>query len=122
MDATKVEEIKKEIRGYYLIFAGLVSLSLVTVGIYYLHLPLGFAVFCALLIAALQVFLAAGYFMHLISEKMIILYGVLALTACFAIAELALPSIEHHNPITGTIHHQEKHHEPVSETETHHVP
>lgn len=98
------EDMKKEIRGYLMIFACLISLSLSAVFIYYLHLPLALAVGLTLAIACIQVFLAAGYFMHLLSEKTVFIYIVLALTAIFAAAVLTLPIIEHHNPITGTEH------------------
>lgn len=104
MSSADVEKIKKEIRGYVLIFIGLLSLSLTAVALYYLHLPLIIAVIFTLLIAGVQVFLAAGYFMHLISERTIFIYVVLALTAVFALAVLTLPIIEHHNPIPGTVH------------------
>lgn len=106
MSSIDSEAIKKEVRGYYIIFAGLLTLSLTAVAISYLHLPLGAAIFFTLLIAGVQVYLAAGYFMHLLSEKTVFVYVVLALTAVFAIAVLALPSIEHHNPISGTTHTQ----------------
>lgn len=104
MSATSPEAIKNEVRGYMVIFAGLLTLSFTAVGLFYLHLPLTVAVTLTLLIAAVQVFLAAGYFMHLISEKTIFIYIVLAFTVIFFIALLALPNIEHHNPITGTVH------------------
>ena len=99
--------IQKEIRGYYVIFAGLVILSLTAVGISYLHLPLVWSIFFTLSIAGVQVFLAAGYFMHLISEKSVLVNFVLAMTGGFFIAVLALPLMEHKNPITGTTHYIE---------------
>ncbi|MCB9771805.1 MAG: cytochrome C oxidase subunit IV family protein [Candidatus Omnitrophica bacterium] len=121
MSATNIDTIKNEIRGYITIFSALLILSFVTVGIFYLQLPLGFAIFFALLISAIQAFLAAGYFMHLISEKMLLLYAILALTVVFIIFAIALPSIEHHNPITGTIY-QNEHHQPNISAEHHNVP
>jgi heme/copper-type cytochrome/quinol oxidase subunit 4 len=105
MSSNDVESIKKETRGYLVIFAGLLSLSLTAVAISYLKLPLAIAIALTLVIASIQVFLAAGYFMHLISEKRIMLYVVLILTVIFAIAVLFLPILTHHNPITGTVFH-----------------
>lgn len=103
MSSNDVESIKKETRGYLVIFGGLLSLSLTAVAISYLKLPLSIAIALTLLIASIQVFLAAGYFMHLISEKRIFLYMVLILTLIFAVAVLILPIMTHHNPITGTV-------------------
>lgn len=104
MATDSVESIKKEIRGYVVIFIGIVSLSLTAVLLYYLNLPLMAAVLLTLLIVGVQVFLAAGYFMHLITEKKLVLYIVLALTAIFVLAVLVLPYIEHHNTIPGTVY------------------
>jgi heme/copper-type cytochrome/quinol oxidase subunit 4 len=104
MATNNVESIKKEIRGYVVIFIGIVSLSLTAVLIHYLHLPLMAMIVLTILIAAVQVFLAAGYFMHLISEKKLVLYIVLTLTAILVLAVLILPSIEHHNTIPGTVY------------------
>ena len=50
----------------------------------------------ALLVATIKGSLVACYFMHLISEKKLI-YAVLALTAVFFIALLALPVVTQHN-------------------------
>ena len=104
MTTDNIEPIKKEIRGYVIIFIGIVSLSLTAVFINYLHLPLVAAIILTILIAAVQVFLAAGYFMHLLSEKKLVLYIVLTLTAILLLAVLILPSIEHHNTIPGTVY------------------
>ena len=123
MSAMDSEAIKKEVRGYYMIFGGLLTLSLTAVAISYLHLPIGVAIFFTLIIAAVQVYLAAGYFMHLLSEKTVFIYVVLALTAVFAIAELVLPSIEHHNPISGTTYTQHSVTQTTADhTEEEHVP
>jgi caa(3)-type oxidase subunit IV len=50
----------------------------------------------ALLVATVKGGLVACYFMHLISEKKLIL-AVLALTAAFFVVLLALPSLTHAN-------------------------
>jgi caa(3)-type oxidase subunit IV len=50
----------------------------------------------ALLVATIKGTLVACYFMHLISEKKLI-YAVLALTAVFFIALLALPVVTVHD-------------------------
>ncbi len=76
------EQIRKETRVYILVFVGLMFLTLVTVGVSYLHLPTREAIFLALGIASVKGFLVAGYFMHLLSEKKLI-YAVLLLTVFF---------------------------------------
>ena len=76
------EQIRKETRVYILVFVGLAFLTLVTVGVSYLHLPTKEAIILALSIATVKGFLVAGYFMHLLSEKKLI-YAVLALTVFF---------------------------------------
>ncbi len=50
----------------------------------------------ALFVATIKGSLVACYFMHLISERKLI-YAVLAVTAVFFIALLALPAITHGN-------------------------
>ena len=105
MSASDGDGVRQEVRKYLVIFTLLLSLSMVTVGISYLHLSVPVTVFFAVSIAVVQVFFAAGYFMHLISEKRMVLYIVLAMTAIFFAGLLFLPSFEHHDPITGTVHH-----------------
>jgi len=65
-------------------------LTVVTVAISRFHLPVHQAVTIALIVATIKGSLVACYFMHLISEKKLI-YAVLALTAFFFVALLALP-------------------------------
>jgi caa(3)-type oxidase subunit IV len=65
-------------------------LTLVTVGVSYLHLPLPAAIGRALTIAVIKGSLVACYFMHLISERKLI-YAVLALTVLFFFCLLLIP-------------------------------
>ena len=71
-------------------------LTIVTVAISRLHLSVPIAVTVALLVAIVKGSLVACYFMHLISEKKLI-YAVLAVTAAFFVALLALPVSTHNN-------------------------
>jgi cytochrome c oxidase subunit 4 len=89
-------DIDKHVRIYISVFVTLMVLTIVTVAISYLHLPIAMAVTVALLVATIKGTLVACYFMHLISEKKLI-YAVLALTVVFFIALLALPAITHHD-------------------------
>jgi cytochrome c oxidase subunit 4 len=65
-------------------------LTLVTVAVSYLHLPVRQAIAVALVIATVKGSLVACYFMHLISEKKLIL-SVLVLTVVFFIVLLLVP-------------------------------
>jgi cytochrome c oxidase subunit 4 len=89
-------DIDRHVRIYITVFVALMILTVVTVAVSYLHLPVGAAVAVALLVATIKGSLVACYFMHLISEKKLI-YAVLLLTAAFFVALLALPAFTHGN-------------------------
>jgi cytochrome c oxidase subunit 4 len=89
-------EIDRHVRIYVTVFVTLMALTIITVAISYLHLPLPLAVTAALLVATIKGSLVACFFMHLISEKKLI-YAVLVLTGVFFAALLALPAVTHHN-------------------------
>ena len=96
MSGHSVEEIRRETRGYILVFVALAALTLVTVGVSYLHLSFGAAVGLALFIASIKGSLVAAFFMHLISERKLI-YAVLVLTVVFFVALLLLPLGGYHD-------------------------
>ena len=83
-------DIDKHVRIYITVFVALMVLTVVTVTVSRFHLPVPVAVTVALIVATIKGSLVACYFMHLISEKKLI-YAVLALTAVFFVALLALP-------------------------------
>jgi cytochrome c oxidase subunit 4 len=83
-------DIDRHVRIYITVFVALMALTLITVAISYLHLPVPMAVTVALLVAIIKGSLVACYFMHLISEKKLI-YAVLLVTVLFFIALIALP-------------------------------
>jgi len=85
-------DIDKHVRIYITVFVALMALTLITVAVSRVHLPVPIAVSVALLVATVKGTLVACYFMHLISEKKLI-YAVLAITAVFFVALLALPAI-----------------------------
>ena len=89
-------DVDKHVRVYILVFVTLLALTFITVAISYLHLPVPAAIAVALFVAIVKGSLVACYFMHLISEKKLI-YAVLALTAAFFIALMALPVLTVHN-------------------------
>jgi cytochrome c oxidase subunit IV len=96
MTTDHAADIDRHVRVYITVFVTLMALTIITVGISYLHLPLPIAVTVALLVATIKGSLVACYFMHLISEKRLI-YAVLALTVVFFVALLALPTITQHD-------------------------
>jgi cytochrome c oxidase subunit 4 len=90
-DAHSADDLKKHVRAYILVFVSLMVLTLVTVAVYYVHLPVPAAIGVALLIASVKGSLVACYFMHLISEKKLILW-VMALTIAFFVVLLLIPT------------------------------
>ena len=85
-------DIDRHVRVYITVFVALMVLTIVTVTVSRFHLPLPVAVTVALIVATIKGGLVACYFMHLISEKKLI-YAVLALTAFFFAALMALPAV-----------------------------
>ena len=83
-------DIDRHVRVYITVFVALMVLTIITVAVSRYHFSVPVAVTVALLVATVKGSLVACYFMHLISEKKLI-YAVLALTAFFFVALLALP-------------------------------
>ena len=67
-------DIDRHVRIYITVFVALMALTIVTVAISRVHLPVPIAVTVALVVALIKGSLVACYFMHLISEKKVI-YG-----------------------------------------------
>lgn len=84
-----MEEIQKKIRGSFIIFVMLLSLTIITATVSMLDLAGSATIAVIFLIALIQGALILGHSMHLLSEKKLI-YIVLALTAGFLIAIPAL--------------------------------
>src|SRR5216110_2855155 len=89
-------DIDRHVRIYITVFVALMALTIITVAISRLHLPIPIAVTVALLVAIIKGSLVACYFMHLISEKRLI-YAVLGLTGAFFLVLLALPVLTVHD-------------------------
>ncbi len=117
MDDSHAADIDRHVRIYITVFVSLMVLTMVTVAVSYLHLPLRTAVAVALLIATVKGSLVACYFMHMISERRLI-FAVMGLTVSFFFLVLLLPVFSHEGriQITGTpialpeAHHAEGHH------------
>ncbi|OGW68640.1 MAG: hypothetical protein A2036_03235 [Omnitrophica bacterium GWA2_50_21] len=86
------EEIKKHVKVYITVFAALAFLTVLTVAASYLKLPLVPAILVALFIASLKAGLVAGFFMHLLSEKQVII-SILAVTVFFFVVLMLLPAL-----------------------------
>ncbi|HYV84941.1 MAG TPA: cytochrome C oxidase subunit IV family protein [Patescibacteria group bacterium] len=91
-------EVDRHVRVYIVVFVSLMALTLVTVAVSYLHLPLPMAIAVALAIASVKGSLVACYFMHLISEKKLII-AILALTVFMFLTVLFIPTFTHMNSI-----------------------
>ena len=91
-------DLKKHVRAYILVFVSLMVLTLVTVAVSTLHLEVHEAIIIALIIATVKGSLVACYFMHLISEKKLILW-VMVLTVIFFLVLLAIPAFTVHDRI-----------------------
>ncbi len=83
-------DIDKHVKVYIIVFISLMALTLVTVTVAFLDVPTPLAIGLALIIASVKGSLVACYFMHLISEKKLILYVMLT-TVIFFIALLFGP-------------------------------
>jgi cytochrome c oxidase subunit 4 len=87
-------DIDKHVKVYIIVFVTLMVLTIVTVAIARVHLPVPMAITLALIVATIKGSLVACYFMHLVSEKKLIL-AVLLLTVAFFVVLLALPILTH---------------------------
>lgn len=97
------EDVKKHIRVYVTVFGALAVLTVVTVGVAYLDLPIWPALIVALFIASIKGGLVAGYFMHLVSEKKVI-YWVLVVTVAFLVFMFILFISAHHDQAVAILH------------------
>ena len=93
MSGHDAADIRKQVRGYMLVFGALAVGTVITVAVSYLHLPLALGLAVALLIASIKGSLVAGWFMHLKAERKAI-YAVLALTVGFFLLLLSWPQLD----------------------------
>lgn len=91
MHEMSVEEVRKHVRTYIMVFVALMALTVVTVSVSYLHLNVHLAIAVALFIATIKGSLVAAYFMHLVSEKKLIYYTLL-LTFTFFVVLMVIPT------------------------------
>ena len=91
-DDPHAADVDRQVRAYVTVFVALMVLTLVTVWVSSLGLSIRLAVAVALAIATVKGSLVAGVFMHLSSEKKLILLG-LALTVFFFLFCLLMPGV-----------------------------
>ncbi len=92
MEGHGAEDIKKHVKRYVLVFVALMFLTFVTVAVSTLHLETAPAIMLAMAVALVKGSLVACYFMHLISEKKLIL-SILLLTVFMFAVLMMLPTI-----------------------------
>jgi cytochrome c oxidase subunit 4 len=90
MSETHADDIRKHVKTYIMVFGALMVLTLVTVGVSYLHLAVPMAILVAVVVATIKASLVALYFMHLSHERKLIYY-TLALTAVFFLFLMLVP-------------------------------
>ncbi len=95
------DDIHSHVKTYYMVFGALMVLTLVTVGVSYLHLSVPLAITVALIVAIVKGSLVALFFMHLSNERKVI-YWALALTVGFFIFLMFVPLLTNLNKIPGT--------------------
>ncbi len=88
------EAVKKHVQVYVRVFLALAALTVLTVGVSYLHMPIFWGILVALVIAAFKSSLVAAFFMHLVSEKKIILW-LLWIAVPLALFLLIIPALSH---------------------------
>ncbi|MBI4432897.1 MAG: cytochrome C oxidase subunit IV family protein [Candidatus Omnitrophica bacterium] len=79
------EEIHHHVKIYIRVFAALAALTVLTVGVSYIKLPVMAAILVALFIATIKSSLVAAFFMHLANEKKIIYWILLPAVAFFLV-------------------------------------
>ena len=82
MDAHANDDIRSHVKTYYMVFGALMVLTMITVGVSYLHLSIPMAITVALAVALIKGSLVALFFMHMSHERKLIYY-VLVLTVIF---------------------------------------
>jgi cytochrome c oxidase subunit 4 len=99
MAGSSVEDIRKHLKVYYMVFGALAGLTALTVVVAELHfLTVPQAIGLALVVATIKGSLVACYFMHLISERGMV-FWVLGICALFFVVLLLLPVVTTHTNV-----------------------
>lgn len=97
--ANNPEDVRKEVRTYMMVFGALMVLTVLTVAVSYLRLPVAAAVLVALVIATVKGGMVASFFMHLIHERRLV-FWVLLLTVAFFVFLMFIPLLTSLDRIT----------------------
>jgi cytochrome c oxidase subunit 4 len=106
-----VHDTAHEVRTYLIIFGCLAALTLITVGVAYLHLPHAAAVVVAVGIAFTKVALIALFFMHLKTESslihwsMAVALGLILLLLVFVLPDLGVLDADLVHNAPAPLHH-----------------
>ena len=95
------DDIRNHVKTYYMVFGGLMILTIITVAVSYLELAMPMAVTVALIVAVIKGSLVAMFFMHLLHERKVI-YWALLLTVIFFIFLMFVPLLTNSDKIPGT--------------------
>ena len=88
--AHDAQHVRKDVIKYLLVFLALLVGTILTVGMYYVHIQsVATTIAIALFIATVKAALVAGFFMHLISERKAV-YSILLATVFFFAAMMYL--------------------------------
>lgn len=102
-DHSSPEYIQKAIKKYMLVGGILFAGTVLTVAMYYVHIPsVAMTIAVALLIASVKAGFVAAVFMHLSDERKMI-YGILVCTVFFLIGLMALTIWAMHDPPMQTL-------------------
>ena len=114
MSDSHSHDISKHIRTYVLVFVALLVGTVITVTMYFVHLPsVPMTIAIALFIAIVKASLVAGFFMHLISEKKAV-YAVLLATVFFFAGMMFLTVWARDEMPTGTTYTKSSQHSVVA--------
>ena len=100
---TSQADIQKQVRSHLVVAAGLLTLTVVTVGISQLDLGTMMRVVIALAIATVQGGLILGYLMHLRGERRTVV-ATLIFTGIFVAGLLLLSVAAHYDTVEGVKH------------------
>jgi caa(3)-type oxidase subunit IV len=103
-DGSDAAHVASSVAKYKALFYGLLALTVLTVGVSYVHFGSNFWNFVVgMLIATLKAGLVAAIFMHLLGEKLTI-WRFLIFTGVFVTGLFLLTLLAHKDPIPGTAH------------------
>ncbi|HET9361400.1 MAG TPA: cytochrome C oxidase subunit IV family protein [Vicinamibacterales bacterium] len=94
-------DVAVQVRKYLIVFAALLALTVITVGVSYLQLPRVETVTLALVIATAKASLVAMFFMHLKGERPMVMWP-LSLTAFLFVAMLGFLLMSEADHLFGT--------------------